>query len=257
MAASTITYDDAVKIHAALTAKGKPIPPELQKAVDDGAPAAPTSAKPTAAGGPKATPAAGSTRRPAPARPPAPAAEPAPATAPPTETPTEIPTKAAPAPAPAPAPRAPRPPARRPSRSRRPAPRGRSKVARSFRSLISSPATLGGNSGGLLLGLIAYPLVLSVLQHGAAGPGLWLRAKFLNQGPSSGGTLGQLGNLGPQTPSNIAPGGTLTIPPAMRNPGADTTPVPPASPRPPFTRYPGTPPAPSGARGGSSVPRAV
>ena len=113
---------------------------------------------------------------------------------------------------------------------------------------MSNPTTLGGNSGGLLLGLLAYPLVLSVIQHGAAGPGLWIRAKFLNQGPGDGLPLGKIqGPLigGPNAGSN----------PNHLTP--DTTPVPPASPRPPFTRIPATPSAPSGARGGPSVPRAV
>lgn len=38
----------------------------------------------------------------------------------------------------------------------------------------------GGDGGGLILALWAYPLVLSLIKYGAKGPGMWLRAKFLN-----------------------------------------------------------------------------
>jgi len=42
-----------------------------------------------------------------------------------------------------------------------------------------------GDTGGLLLALVLYPVALSILRYGAAGPGMWFRAKFLNQEPSS------------------------------------------------------------------------
>lgn len=38
-----------------------------------------------------------------------------------------------------------------------------------------------GDVGGLLLALVLYPIGLSLVRYGAAGPGIWLRAKFLNQ----------------------------------------------------------------------------
>lgn len=48
------------------------------------------------------------------------------------------------------------------------------------RDLFSRPATLGGDGGGLLLAVFAYPIVLAILQHGPAGATDWLKAKFLN-----------------------------------------------------------------------------
>lgn len=38
-----------------------------------------------------------------------------------------------------------------------------------------------GDGGGLLLAFVLYPIALSILKHGAAGPGLWFRAKWLNE----------------------------------------------------------------------------
>jgi hypothetical protein len=43
--------------------------------------------------------------------------------------------------------------------------------------------------GGLFIGAVFYALVLSVVDYGAAGPGLWFKAKFLNQAaPAPGAT---------------------------------------------------------------------
>lgn len=62
--------------------------------------------------------------------------------------------------------------------------RARRDVSRRARDLARHPATLGtGTGGGLLLAVFAYPLAVSVLKYGPTGPGRWLRAKFLNQGP--------------------------------------------------------------------------
>lgn len=46
-----------------------------------------------------------------------------------------------------------------------------------------------GDGGGLLLALVVYPLLLATIQNGAKGPGMWFRAKWLNQG-LDGGTGG-------------------------------------------------------------------
>lgn len=35
--------------------------------------------------------------------------------------------------------------------------------------------------GGLFIGAVVYALLLSVVEYGSAGPGLWFKAKFLNQ----------------------------------------------------------------------------
>ena len=39
----------------------------------------------------------------------------------------------------------------------------------------------GSAAGGLFLAIFLYPIALAVFQHGGAGFGMWLRAKFLNQ----------------------------------------------------------------------------
>lgn len=41
--------------------------------------------------------------------------------------------------------------------------------------------TRGGDGGGLLLALVVYPVFISTLRYGAAGPGDWFRAKWLNK----------------------------------------------------------------------------
>lgn len=38
-----------------------------------------------------------------------------------------------------------------------------------------------GDSGGLLLAIVVYPVVLATFKYGASGPGDWFRAKWLNQ----------------------------------------------------------------------------
>jgi len=42
-----------------------------------------------------------------------------------------------------------------------------------------------GDGGGLLLALVVYPIVLATIEYGASGPGMWFRAKFLNQVPEN------------------------------------------------------------------------
>lgn len=41
--------------------------------------------------------------------------------------------------------------------------------------------TSAGDGGGLFLAFVLYPIVLSVIKYGAKGPGLWFRAKWLNE----------------------------------------------------------------------------
>jgi hypothetical protein len=50
--------------------------------------------------------------------------------------------------------------------------------------LITHPASLGGDGGGLLLAIFLYPLALAVIQHGPSGVTSWLKAKFLNSQPA-------------------------------------------------------------------------
>ena len=83
-----------------------------------------------------------------------------------------------------PAPAAPGP-AARPAQARG-AGRGKSRGAGGRRPGGAAAAglsklTFGGDGGGFMLAIFLYPIVLSVVQHGAKGPGLWLKAKLLNQ----------------------------------------------------------------------------
>ncbi len=65
---------------------------------------------------------------------------------------------------------------------------------------------LGGGVGetgaGVILGMVAYALVLAAVQYGPSGPLLWLRAKFLNQpAPPPAGSGAAAGGLqGPPFP---------------------------------------------------------
>lgn len=103
-----------------------------------------------------------------------------------------------------------------------PAPAPTSPGGRKF-SLSGTAAavpTLGGDGGGLLLALVLYPLVLATIQHGAAGPGLWFRAKWLNQ------TVAQPANLPDATHQGNPGGGSTTLPKSFPNghpiPGTET-----------------------------------
>lgn len=55
------------------------------------------------------------------------------------------------------------------------------------------PVPVGGTTGGLLLAIVLYPLGLSVIRYGTRGPGLWFRAKFLNQEASAAQVAGAAG----------------------------------------------------------------
>jgi hypothetical protein len=94
--------------------------------------------------------------------------------------------KAEPEPEPAPAPGATPPPtggAAGGSSRRRPAAGGRKRgLARPLPARIRRAVPVpGGTTGGLLLAVVLYPIGLSLVRYGTAGPGMWLRAKFLNQ----------------------------------------------------------------------------
>jgi len=47
--------------------------------------------------------------------------------------------------------------------------------------LSAGPVPLAHAGAGLILGAIAYALVLSFVDYGPSGPKLWFKAKFLNQ----------------------------------------------------------------------------
>jgi hypothetical protein len=75
----------------------------------------------------------------------------------------------------------------------------------------------GVGLAGLFLGAVTYAVLLSVVEYGSAGPGMWLKAKFLNQvaAPST--------STPAPTQQPYVPGGppTTTVP---GNPNSGTTP---------------------------------
>jgi hypothetical protein len=93
-------------------------------------------------------------------------------------------------------PRARRDRVRRSASARRPSSSGRRR--RSRRPTLADPtggrvpllSFDGEGLGGLFIGAVAYALLLSVVNYGPKGPGLWFKAKFLNQaaGSTSSGT---------------------------------------------------------------------
>jgi hypothetical protein len=80
-------------------------------------------------------------------------------------------------------------PYKRPSRARSPKPVQEAASAVPGGGLVTSVSShTGGTVSGLILGAIAYALVLSLVDYGAEGPLLWFKAKFLNEaanGPKS------------------------------------------------------------------------
>lgn len=85
--------------------------------------------------------------------------------------------------------------ARRSSSSRR---RGKSSFSDPTGGRL--PITFDGDGlGGLFIGAVVYALVLSVVDFGAAGPGMWFKAKFLNQ------------VSGPGASTSAAPAGTSKV----------------------------------------------
>jgi len=70
---------------------------------------------------------------------------------------------------------------RRPSSSPR-SPRSPYKVPTpSSPSIIRNPSGAGETVAGVFLGMVAYALVLSIVEYGWSGPALWFKAKFLNE----------------------------------------------------------------------------
>lgn len=55
---------------------------------------------------------------------------------------------------------------------------------------LAAKAIPGGTGGGVLLTVVVYPLGLSIIKYGPAGPWMWFRAKWLNQtsDTAAGGT---------------------------------------------------------------------
>ncbi|HEX3948076.1 MAG TPA: hypothetical protein VHW47_10235 [Acidimicrobiales bacterium] len=72
-----------------------------------------------------------------------------------------------------------------PRSPRRPSGPGPS-LARPFAGGFRQLATAEG-AAGAFMGAVTFALLLSVAQYGAKGPGLWFKAKFLNQAATKGG----------------------------------------------------------------------
>lgn len=89
-----------------------------------------------------------------------------------------------------------------------------------------TPATLGGDGGGLLLALVLYPLVIATIQHGAAGPGLWFRAKWLNETTAAPANLPlpQAQTTNPNAPYYRNPSATPGQPGSGQFPNGDPIP---------------------------------
>lgn len=74
----------------------------------------------------------------------------------------------------------------------------------------------GGDGGGLLLAFWAYPLVLSLIKYGAKGPGMWLRAKFLNIDTTPGAASATPAPVGKTPSTGKAPTPGSPISPAAQ-----------------------------------------
>ncbi len=120
-----------------------------------------------------------------------------------------------------PLPKVPRPRSRRPGGRRRtssrPSPRPSSRKLSSpnqptLRKPLGQRVAVGTGEGlaGIMLGAIVYAVLLSVVEYGKAGPGMWFRAKFMNQvgTPPSGSQQPPTSKATPQ-PSG---GGGFTLP---------------------------------------------
>jgi hypothetical protein len=104
----------------------------------------------------------------------------------------------------APASRPPTKPSGRTSSKRsRPSPRIPSPGTPSLKRPLGKNVAVGAGTGlaGLMLGAVVYAVLLSVVEYGSKGPGMWFEAKFLNKAPSS------------STSSGAAPNPNLKIPP--------------------------------------------
>jgi len=122
----------------------------------------------------------------------------------------------APAPQPSPSPRSPSP-RRGGRRSFAQRPIGRRPSSRPTSPRLTNP--LGGRSpvevahsaSGLLLGAVAYALILSVVNYGPTGPLLWFRAKFLNIAAGSSSS-----SSAPTPDTAVPPKGTLGAGPSLK-----------------------------------------
>ena len=104
-------------------------------------------------------------------------------------------------------------------------------VGRTPFSALSS----AGDGGGLMLAFVLYPIALATLRNGAAGPGLWFRAKWLNE------TVKEPNNLGPVAAHNATnPGANDPAHPGYHNPGLPTPGIPdlPNQPTPALAQFP-------------------
>lgn len=62
----------------------------------------------------------------------------------------------------------------------------------------------GEGLGGLFVGAVAYALLLSIVNYGPKGPGLWFKAKFLNQATAKGSATATAAPASSSPPINLA-----------------------------------------------------
>lgn len=74
--------------------------------------------------------------------------------------------------------------------------------------------TTGQGIAGVFFGLVVYAVGLSVVEYGVAGPGLWFKAKFLNQaaGSSPSSTSSPATGVSPSTGSTAPKSTGSTLP---------------------------------------------
>jgi len=68
-----------------------------------------------------------------------------------------------------------------------------------------SASQAGESAAGFVLGAVIYALALSIVEYGAKGPGLWFKAKFLNNATSAPGSSSSSSSK-PQTSSEYVAG---------------------------------------------------
>lgn len=79
------------------------------------------------------------------------------------------------------------------------------RVARTAPGRVVARSVGAGDSGGLLLALVVYPIVLATVRYGADGPVRWFRAKWLNE------TTDKNGNASSSLPGTLPAGAAAGI----------------------------------------------
>ena len=83
------------------------------------------------------------------------------------------------------------------------------------------PVGVGGGASvaGVFLGAIVYALILSVVDYGSKGPGMWFKAKFENEVTTSSGSAASGTTVTPAAPINGNPALGYAVTPTLNQPG--------------------------------------